>query len=465
MNPFGSLSPAALLAVVLLSTGPAWSQQNDDSAASYREAVATIEGDLRKSLDELAALRAKIAEEKPPLAIASEKVAADLREKRRQADLARTSREAAEAEAEKSDADLKAWRDEKLYIESLVGDFRRTAESNELTVPGDPTTALPQDPIELATRLVDRLGLNRGILVEPGELVGVDGIITAGTFTKAGPVRLFVSDDGELAGLVGDGPDLRPRVVQPIDDTGRIATLAQGKRSTIPFDPTLGLAVELAKTETSLLEHVEKGGFWIFPILFLGGLALFTALLKWLQLVKIRRFSSATVQKIISATNAGDTAAAQAECARIRHPARKILDRGVEFLKENPEAARDDLEEALYERFLEAGPPLQRWLPVIAIAAATAPLLGLLGTVTGMMETFRLITVFGSGDAKQLASGIAEALITTEFGLIVAIPSLILHALLSRKVQGAKSTMEMTSLAFLNGVKLDEADRKIPARA
>jgi biopolymer transport protein ExbB len=148
---------------------------------------------------------------------------------------------------------------------------------------------------------------------------------------------------------------------------------------------------------------------------------------------------------------------ARTEAERMKHPARHILEQGIAFVKENPGASRDDLEESLYERYLEAGPPLQRGLPIIAIAAATAPLLGLLGTVTGMMETFRLITVFGSGDARQLASGISEALITTEYGLVVAIPALILHALLSRKVQGVKSTMEMTSLAFLNGVKNEPA--------
>ncbi|MEQ1843051.1 MAG: MotA/TolQ/ExbB proton channel family protein, partial [Verrucomicrobiales bacterium] len=152
----------------------------------------------------------------------------------------------------------------------------------------------------------------------------------------------------------------------------------------------------------------------------------------------------------------GDAEKAYSETKQMRHPARSILEQGIVFVKENSGASRDDLEESLYERYLEAGPPLQRGLPLIAIAAATAPLLGLLGTVTGMMETFRLITVFGSGDARQLASGISEALITTEYGLVVAIPALILHALLSRKVQGVKSTMEMTSLAFLNGIKNNE---------
>ncbi len=80
-----------------------------------------------------------------------------------------------------------------------------------------------------------------------------------------------------------------------------------------------------------------------------------------------------------------------------------------------------------------------------------------------MIETFRLINIFGTGDAKSLASGISEALVTTEFGLIVAIPALILHALLSRKVQGIKSAMEMTSLAFLNGIEPGKKATSNPA--
>ncbi|MEM1297165.1 MAG: MotA/TolQ/ExbB proton channel family protein, partial [Verrucomicrobiota bacterium] len=86
-------------------------------------------------------------------------------------------------------------------------------------------------------------------------------------------------------------------------------------------------------------------------------------------------------------------------------------------------------------------------------ASATAPLLGLLGTVTGMIHTFKLINVFGTGDARSLASGISEALVTTEFGLIVAIPALILHAVLFRKIKGITGSIEMASLAFMNGLK------------
>ena len=83
---------------------------------------------------------------------------------------------------------------------------------------------------------------------------------------------------------------------------------------------------------------------------------------------------------------------------------------------------------------LRVRPTLERFLPFLAITAAAAPLLGLLGTVIGMIKTFQLITIFGTGDAKSLSSGISEALVTTALGLSVAIPILILHGTQDRLV-------------------------------
>ena len=88
----------------------------------------------------------------------------------------------------------------------------------------------------------------------------------------------------------------------------------------------------------------------------------------------------------------------------------------------------------------------------MAITAAAAPLLGLLGTVIGMIKTFQLITIFGTGDAKSLSSGISEALVTTALGLIVAIPTLILHGALSRMAKHKLGLLEQLSVAFVNGV-------------
>jgi len=121
---------------------------------------------------------------------------------------------------------------------------------------------------------------------------------------------------------------------------------------------------------------------------------------------------------------------------------------GVEHLSEPTEL----IEEVMYEKILATKLRLQRFLPFIAISASSAPLLGLLGTVTGMINTFKLITVFGSGDVKTLSSGISEALITTEYGLIVAIPSLLIHAFLSRKARGLTDQMEKAAISFINQV-------------
>lgn len=114
--------------------------------------------------------------------------------------------------------------------------------------------------------------------------------------------------------------------------------------------------------------------------------------------------------------------------------------------------SRGVIEELLFERILRVRPTLERFLPFLSMTAAAAPLLGLLGTVVGMIKTFQLITIFGTGDAKSLSSGISEALVTTALGLIIAIPTLIVHGSLSRMAKRKLGLLEELSVAFVNGV-------------
>lgn len=139
----------------------------------------------------------------------------------------------------------------------------------------------------------------------------------------------------------------------------------------------------------------------------------------------------------------------------IKGPVGKMLSAGVEHVKEKSEL----IEEVMYETILATRLKLQSLLPFIAISASSAPLLGLLGTVTGIINTFKLITVFGSGDVKTLSGGISEALITTKFGLIVAIPSLLLHAFLSRKARSVVDQMQKAAAAFINQVNKTPYER------
>src|SRR5690606_30139971 len=190
----------------------------------------------------------------------------------------------------------------------------------------------------------------------------------------------------------------------------------------VPIDPTLGSALALAAESDTAWEHIQKGGIWIWPILLFAFLALATAIFKAIEIWSVKMPRAGALHGILEALNSGDREEALRRAEAIPGPSRAMMVDAIKHADESKEL----VEEVMYERMLEVQPKLERMLPFIAITAATAPLMGLLGTVTGMINTFKLITVFGTGDAKQLSSGISEALITTEFGLIVAIPSLVL---------------------------------------
>jgi biopolymer transport protein ExbB len=444
---------AAVLAVLaLLGIGAVAPAQSDgDPGAAYREAAAAVDADLRAALDELADLRRALSAERPPLALETEAVAAELREKRFRAELAKQERDALLHDLGSLSERVRVWRDEGTYIQGLLGDFAKQHQTRlgvaELELGA---AAPPGGATAVVRQSIGRLGQVRGGSVRAGEAIAPDGVSHRGTFVDAGPVSWFLAGDGGLAGLATEGRDLRAEVVLGTADAGALRALLAGEEVEVGFDPTLGSALALERIDSGLIHQVRQGGLWIYPILLLALVSAVAAATKWLQLSRVRDVPPELLRRAIGAVNAGHPDEARQALAGLRHPARAVLLRGVDAAAGHE--TRETVEEALYEEFLAAQPGLQRWLPPIAIASATAPLLGLLGTVTGMIHTFRLIKVFGTGDAKPLASGISEALITTEFGLAVAIPSLILHALLSRKVQGIRSGMEMASLAFVNGI-------------
>lgn len=419
-----------------------------------------LDAELEATLAELTALRDQIAVEKPPLAAKMQETAATLREKQREYDIARSSREAIESEFEKAEKELRLWRDERAYLDGLLFDFRknyeassslaRSSELSELLLAADqPDEAGTAARVDLVAEAITDLS---SVVTSPGikgEAIGPDGVLHPGTFIEIGPVSWFLDEAGKISGLVSPTSALTPEVIPGTAERKEIEALLAGKDASPLFDPTLGTAVALEEVEDTLIEHILKGGIWIYPILLLALVSFLVAIFKFLSMLRLRELGPGTVSAVVAHLKDGESAAARQTLTGIAHPTTEILDYGIEHA-DLPRAA---LEEKLYEKHLSLLPKLQRGLPFIAIAAATAPLLGLLGTVTGMINTFQKITVFGTGDAKPLAGGISEALVTTEFGLMVAIPSLIAHALLSRRAAGIRANMEMSSLAFLNGIK------------
>ncbi|MBE0565408.1 MAG: MotA/TolQ/ExbB proton channel family protein, partial [Krumholzibacteria bacterium] len=108
---------------------------------------------------------------------------------------------------------------------------------------------------------------------------------------------------------------------------------------------------------------------------------------------------------------------------------------------------------------------LRRHLAAIAVLAAVAPLLGLLGTVLGMIQTFEVISLFGTGNAKAMAVGISVALITTQAGLIVAIPGLFISRALGRRARRLEAALDEFTLALDRGLKLQAEPAALEANA
>jgi biopolymer transport protein ExbB len=187
----------------------------------------------------------------------------------------------------------------------------------------------------------------------------------------------------------------------------------------------------------------------MIPILLIGALGLIVAGLKLVQLLRIRSRFEPPLTHLLGLLRSGRLEEAAGFAGRARRPIRRLLETCVT----HRDLPREDLEEALNEAILVETPRLERHLAVLSVGAAVAPLLGLLGTVTGMIRTFGLISVFGTGDPRLLSAGISEALITTEAGLVVAIPLVLLHAFLARRVHTIAESLEASAIGFLNATR------------
>lgn len=201
-----------------------------------------------------------------------------------------------------------------------------------------------------------------------------------------------------------------------------------------------------ASAAKNVTEYITSGGMVGWIIVMLGGLAM---VLIALRAVFLKSASSAS-EKILSGIKSyvveHDISGAQAWCKKFKGSTSRV----VSATLRNLDRDRDHLEDIVAESILHESPVLNRFGAVIMVIAAVTPLLGLLGTVTGMISTFDIITEFGTGDPKLLSGGISVALVTTQLGLIVAIPALILGNLLSGWSNRIKDDMEKAALNVIN---------------
>ena len=455
-------SLATTLALGALGASQLFSQSEISTSA------ASAEDKLNRALSQLTDLRKTIETEKVPMSVEREQLFNELQSARREADRSQRLSDNQSASLSSLEANNKAQKEMVDYLINLSAEFARSlgaqldpSEVGQYTPAIEAAERAAEDPFITPLEKIGpqltmiETGLKRmeslvGGASYPGKAIMPGGLFEEGTFVRFGPVTYFASTSGG-AGISRRGEASEPTVVAVADgafDKGIIA-LAGGSQATIPTDPTLGNAIAIAATRETVMEHIQKGGLWVWPILGFAGISLIIGLFKAFEIYTLPKPKSGTLAAILSALSDGDTSKAAAIAGEAPGPIGSMLQQGVRYWKHEPEL----VEEILYEQIIETQPKVMRLLPFISVTAAVAPLLGLLGTVTGMINTFNRIKIFGTGDAKSLSGGISEALITTEFGLIVAIPSLLLFALLSREAKSFLSLMEKQSISFINGLK------------
>jgi biopolymer transport protein ExbB len=155
---------------------------------------------------------------------------------------------------------------------------------------------------------------------------------------------------------------------------------------------------------------------------------------------------------VLSGVNSKVNAQLRSSSANTDNPLGRVL----AVAEENRNVDGETLELKMEEAVLKERPAIESGLNLLKIIAMVAPLLGLLGTVTGMIVTFQAITIFGAGDPKAMAGGISSALVTTVLGLCVAIPTVLLHTIVNGRAKRILHILEEQSA----GIVAESAERK-----
>ncbi len=341
-------------------------------------------------------------------------------------------------------------------LPARIEDFNRTAKN--MTLYRDDPMKVAKSVIELAKR---ELAFSREIEWNKGEIL-FGSKVAFGDELRLG---------GIFAMRASSGVDSSVSMMLPAaGDKGRVFSwqemntaesksgvidafkMAQDSSFTmIPVDVLLSttLSSELANSEEKSFWDIcrqtfRDGGILMYPIAALLLLGLLLVLER--GIVLSAKGVTLRYRKVIELASAGQLEEARGLAKKLHGSVGKVVQAGI--LRDYPD--RESAEKAIEEVFAGEVPSLERGLSSISVMATTAPLIGLLGTVMGMIQLFQVITMHGTSDPKLLAGGISVALITTEAGLIVAIPLQFLHTFMANRADAIRIRMEKAGLAVLN---------------
>jgi len=313
----------------------------------------------------------------------------------------------------------------------------RVAFLNDLTGKMSETTELP------TIREIEGLWYElQREMVASGQVVSFNTMVsdTDGTTSECNVVRVGLFNavcDGkylEYSATKGQYAFLPRQPAGRFTKTAKnIAASSSGEQVKFGIDPTGptggSLLANLIQTP-SLVERAQQGREVGYAIIAVGTIGIIIAIYKLIELAGVAR-----AVKNQASSKAADP----------RNPLGRVLKVGQDHFEKDI----DTLELKLAEAIMAERPAIERWIGAVRIISVVAPLAGLLGTVTGMIVTFQMITLYGTGDPKLMAGGISQALVTTVLGLLVAIPTTLLHSFTASSARGIISTLEEQSTGIL----------------
>jgi biopolymer transport protein ExbB len=266
--------------------------------------------------------------------------------------------------------------------------------------------------------------LNLEVITTEGERVVAD-VVRVGSFNLLSGERYlqYIPETGKVIDLNKQPPRFMLGYVEDF-------TKSTDGFSAVAIDPTRGALLNMLLDAPDFIDRVEQGGFIGYVIIAIGAIGVILALERIMFLI-------ITTRKVADQTRMKDI--------RRDNP----LGRIILTYEQHKNLALESLELKLGEAILRERSPLEKHLTLIKIISVIAPLLGLLGTVTGMINTFQTITLFGTGDPKLMAGGISQALVTTVLGLSVAIPVVFFHTLASTRSKAILSVLEEQSTGLV----------------
>ncbi|MDO6567708.1 MotA/TolQ/ExbB proton channel family protein [Alteromonas sp. 1_MG-2023] len=351
---------------------------------------------------------------------------------------------------------LKTWNQQQAYQQGLLQRFlQQQDDGSNQPILNDVSLSNKLEKVLTSSQQFER---NFSPSWQQSKVILPSGDITQLATLSMGPISWYWNEATGKAGIASklenEAGLLQSDMQFQDSDSSTIRELYNQEKGSVVFDPTMNRAMARQQHSESFFEHVVKGGKWAIPIVFFAVFALSIALIKVTQLgrlSKVIRFTPSILSNALANNGRHSEGAAQPKVfTKVQGMQQRLLEIALNAKSTNE---RDD---QLFMQLQDDKTRLERWIGAIGITAAVSPLLGLLGTVSGMIETFKMMTLFGSGDPEVVSGGIAQALVTTELGLVVAIPALILNALLSRKAKSYYNELE--SFAILLSKSGEQVD-------